>query len=642
MIRQRTKPKALILALIAVLLLSLIPLAPAQTLGAAAPWQANTAYKAGDQVTYSGKSYQCLQNHTSLTGWEPPNVPALWKDITGGDNGGGADTQAPTVPANVTVSSKTSSSVTLAWAASSDNVGVTGYEVYRGGALAAAVAGTSAAVGGLAANTPYTFTVKAKDAAGNVSAASAAVTVTTSPASTADSTAPTAPTGLKVNGVTSSSVTLSWTASTDNVGVTGYEVYRGSAPAASVTGTSATVSGLAAGTSYTFTVKAKDAAGNISSASASVTAVTGQGPGTPPGPRRFVAYASTWNTSIYDLKPENIPNYITNVNLSFARPDTAYVKGSYEFDQAVAGFEFVEGAAATTGQKKFTAQQSQDLRSAIAALKARGTEVWVSVGGWSYSQGDQWSRFSAPRVVDLALDLGASGVDIDWESSSSVCNKGDAAAFSCTKDAEISGIIASLHSEIASRSAGLKISIAGWSTGAYYVKGTPFEEGKVQWGSPFGGTMYTVVKNHGSKIDMINLMSYDAGDYFDPRESYESYRAIYGGVINMGMQIAPEGAGGAILEVEAPAGTVYDADMLTGQNNMAVQYYNVETMVKYIKNKGKASDGFMLWQLWKQRVHQPAPAGAATENSAGQYVCRNLPLSGDCSQSIPALPKLTP
>ncbi|MFC7441071.1 glycosyl hydrolase family 18 protein [Laceyella putida] len=222
-----------------------------------------------------------------------------------------------------------------------------------------------------------------------------------------------------------------------------------------------------------------------------------------------------------------------------------------------------------TGQKKFTSQQAQDLRNNIAALKARGTEVWISVGGWAYSQGSQWANFSAPRVVDLALDLGASGVDIDWESSGSSCNKLEAAQFSCSKDGEIAGIITNLYNEIHSRGVNLKISIAGWSTGAYYVKGTPFEEGKVQWGSPFGGTMYRVVKDHGSKIDFINLMSYDAGDYYDPREGYESYRAIYNGPINMGMEIAPEGAGGAVLEVAAPAGTVYDADMLTGQNNIA-------------------------------------------------------------------------
>lgn len=359
-----------------------------------------------------------------------------------------------------------------------------------------------------------------------------------------------------------------------------------------------------------------------------------------PGDRMYVAYASTWNTSIYDLTTSNIPDYITNLNLAFVRPDTTYVKGSYAFDQEVAGFEFFEGAATPNGQRKFTPQQSQDLRSSIAALKARGTKVFLSVGGWSYSQGSQWSGFNAKNIVDLAQDLGAAGVDIDWESSGSNCNKQTEGQFGCTKDGEIAGIITSLHHEIQARNADLQISIAGWSTGAYYVKGTPFEEGKVQWGSPFGGTMYRVVKDHGNKIDFINLMSYDGGEYYDPREGYESYRAIYGGPINMGMQIAPEGSGSAVLKLKAEPGTVYDAEMLTGQNNMATKYYNVETLVNYIKNKGRVNDGFMLWQLWKQRVHQPAPAGAATENSAGQYVCSNLPLKGNCSQTIPALPKL--
>jgi hypothetical protein len=319
----------------------------------------------------------------------------------------------------------------------------------------------------------------------------------------------------------------------------------------------------------------------------------------------------------------------------------AYVKGSYEFDQAVAGFEFVEGALTQSGvQKKFTAQQKTDLRNNIAALKARGTQVFISVGGWSYSQGDQWTRFNATNVVNLALDLGATGVDIDWESSSSVCTK-TPGAISCTRDGEIANIISTLYTA----RQGLQISIAGWSTGAYYIIGSPFEEGKVQWGSPFGGTMYNVVKNHGSKINFINLMSYDGGEYYDPREGYESYRAIYSGPINIGIEIAPEGAGGAVLELEAPRAIPAPCTegMMNGQNNLASDWYNVSTAVCFLKNRaGASNDGMMIWQLWKERVHAPAPAGAATVNSASQYICRNLPLSGNCNDAVPNLPKLTP
>jgi chitodextrinase len=96
--------------------------------------------------------------------------------------GGGADTQPPSVPSGVVVTGQTANSVSLSWTASTDNVGVTGYDVYNGGAKAATVTSTSATVGGLASGTTYSFTVRARDAAGNVSAPSAAVTATTNAA----------------------------------------------------------------------------------------------------------------------------------------------------------------------------------------------------------------------------------------------------------------------------------------------------------------------------------------------------------------------------------------------------------------------------------------------------------------------------
>ncbi|MFJ8629967.1 carbohydrate binding domain-containing protein [Streptomyces sp. NPDC093568] len=102
-------------------------------------------------------------------------------DISLDGPGGGSDTQAPSVPGSLRSTGKTSSSVSLAWNASSDNVGVTAYDIYRGATQVLSVSGTSATVSGLSASTGYTFTVKARDAAGNTSAASNAVTVTTDP-----------------------------------------------------------------------------------------------------------------------------------------------------------------------------------------------------------------------------------------------------------------------------------------------------------------------------------------------------------------------------------------------------------------------------------------------------------------------------
>jgi bacillolysin len=95
------------------------------------------------------------------------------------------DTQAPTTPTSLTASGITQTSANMAWTASTDNVGVTGYNVYKGGVLIGSPTGTSYSVTGLSAGTTYAMTVKAKDAAGNLSAA-ASVNVTTPGAATTD------------------------------------------------------------------------------------------------------------------------------------------------------------------------------------------------------------------------------------------------------------------------------------------------------------------------------------------------------------------------------------------------------------------------------------------------------------------------
>ncbi|WBU39146.1 RICIN domain-containing protein [Homoserinibacter sp. YIM 151385] len=106
--------------------------------------------------------------------------------VTSNNSASGAttvvDTQAPTAPGNVTAGPATNSTngtqARIAWSASSDNVGVTGYRVYRDGVLAASTSSLSATVSGLTAGSTYTWTVRAVDAAGNISTASTAVSAT--------------------------------------------------------------------------------------------------------------------------------------------------------------------------------------------------------------------------------------------------------------------------------------------------------------------------------------------------------------------------------------------------------------------------------------------------------------------------------
>ncbi|MFD4676030.1 fibronectin type III domain-containing protein [Lentzea sp. NPDC058450] len=233
------------------------------------------AWLLGDKAVglHDGGPSKCVQNPTDgdMSLFQPVNEALRKWNLTLVTGGG--DTSAPSVPANPRSTGTTASSASLAWDASTDNVGVTGYDVYNGSTLATTVTGTTATVSSLKADTDYTFTIKARDAAGNTSAASTAVTARTQPG-TGDTEAPTAPNNLRSTGVTASSVALAWDASTDNVGVTGYEVLNGSTVVAKATGTTATVTGLTADTSYTFSVRALDAAGNQSKQSAEVTART--------------------------------------------------------------------------------------------------------------------------------------------------------------------------------------------------------------------------------------------------------------------------------------------------------------------------------------------------------------------------------
>ncbi|WP_405145829.1 fibronectin type III domain-containing protein [Sphaerisporangium sp. NBC_01403] len=193
------------------------------------------------------------------------------------------DCTAPSTPTGLAVTGRTDTSVSLSWSASTDTggSGLRGYNVYRSGTKVTAtpVTGTSFTDTGLTAGHTYQYTVEAVDNAGNASGRSAAVSATTTGCA-GDCTAPTAPT-LTSTGKTAASVSLSWSGATDNVGVTGYDLYRGTTLVASPTGTSYTDDGLSPSTGYSYTVKAKDAAGNLSPASNTVTVVTDAQSGNP-------------------------------------------------------------------------------------------------------------------------------------------------------------------------------------------------------------------------------------------------------------------------------------------------------------------------------------------------------------------------
>jgi endoglucanase len=243
---------------------------------------------AGQQIAPAGQSAwrrEVQFRITSAGTWDPTNdwsMPSaagvnnhmtlfdgttrVWGDAPGS---GPADTTPPSVPGRPTFTNVTSTGATANWTASTDNVAVRNYAVYSStGGLVGTTTSTSLAITGLTPSTAYSYTVVAVDTSDNASAASPAGTVTTA-AATGDITAPTKPGTPTASGLTSTGVTLSWAASTDAVGVTGYDVLRlggtaGPVVVATATGTSAAVTGLTASTAYQFAIRARDAAGNLS------------------------------------------------------------------------------------------------------------------------------------------------------------------------------------------------------------------------------------------------------------------------------------------------------------------------------------------------------------------------------------------
>ncbi|MER7212979.1 spherulation-specific family 4 protein [Streptosporangium sp. NPDC000239] len=192
----------------------------------------------------------------------------------------GSGGSTPSAPAAPTTSQVEATSLQLSWA-SAAHPGVVGYDVYQGSVKIGTQANhtpsaTTFDVAGLSPSTAYTFSVRARDRAGNTSAASTAVSVTTAAAS---ATAPTTPGTPVASDVAPTSVKLAWTASDDTDAddhVASYDVFRDGVRVLSVPGDVTTVNlgGLKGGQTYAFTVKARDTTDRPSAASGAVSVST--------------------------------------------------------------------------------------------------------------------------------------------------------------------------------------------------------------------------------------------------------------------------------------------------------------------------------------------------------------------------------
>lgn len=196
----------------------------------------------------------------------------------GGGDENGAGGRLPGAPVGVTAEAGSSTSVHVMWNAVSARPAVRAYEVYRGSVKVREVPGTERMVDvvRLSPGTAYTFTVRARDTEGRLGPRSRAVRATTPGAVAADDHAPSAPGATRGRAVGGRAAQLSWAASTDDRGVVSYDVYQGASKIHSVGGnqTATVVTGLRPGTAYAFTVRARDAADNVSAPGAVVRLTT--------------------------------------------------------------------------------------------------------------------------------------------------------------------------------------------------------------------------------------------------------------------------------------------------------------------------------------------------------------------------------
>ncbi|GAB4075954.1 fibronectin type III domain-containing protein [Nostocoides australiense] len=362
-------------------------------------------------VTVGSLTLAVTEPRTTITGLTADTAyraTVMAKDTSGNTSGEAAvdfrtvttaDTQAPTAPTALSAT-PTTNAVTLTWTASTDNVGVVGYDVTIG-STTQTVTGSPATVTGLSPTTAYRATVVAKDAAGNVSTPAVIDFRTATPA---DTQAPSAPTGLSAT-PTTDAVTVNWTASTDNVGVAAYDVTVGDTTK-TVTGTSAAFTGLTPTTAYRATVVAKDAAGN-SSTPATVDFRTTTPPDTqaPTAPTNLRATADstsanlTWTASSDNV---GVTGYVVSV-------------GSITQTVTTTSATVTRLSAATTYTARVVAEDAAGNQSTAAsvtfttAANPTGKVIYVSPDG---SDANPGTAGSPKRTIQAAVDLAEPGTVI--------------------------------------------------------------------------------------------------------------------------------------------------------------------------------------------------------------------------------------
>jgi len=502
-----------------------------------AAWNAATIYQSGDKLTFQGKLYQATTqiwnaapNYCTSCGWyqelgtcsatanQPPSV-ALTAPANGASFASGA---AITVSAN----------------ASDADGSIAKVEFFRGStSLGSDSSAPYAVTWNNAGAGSYQLTAVATDNQG-ATATSAARSITVTGTAPTDTTPPGVPSGLASSTQTSSSVTLAWNAASDNAGgsgIAGYRVYRNGTLVGSPTGTAYTDTALAADTSYSYQVAARDNAGNVSANSAALSVRTKPAGGG--GGKRVIGYFTQWgiygrNYQVADIEKSGSAGYLTHINYAFGnvrnnRCEVGVVQPSdpnsgaggdafADYTKAFAAAQSVDGVADTW---------DQPLRgnwNQLKKLKAKhpGLKVLISLGGWTWSRGfasaarpenrqafvasciDAYIRGNLP-VTDGAGGSAAAagvfdGIDIDWEYP-------NACGISCgsAEDRQnFTALLAEFRRQLNEVRSGLLLTVA---VGAGVDKIRATDPGQYH-----------------PSLDYINVMTYDFHGAFEPITNHHS------------------------------------------------------------------------------------------------------------------------
>ncbi len=328
------------------------------------------------------------------------------------------DTQAPTAPTNLSATVISVSQINLSWTASADNVGVTNYLIERcagasctGFAQIATPATTTFNDSGLTASTSYSYRVRATDAAGNLSAYSNVATTAT--LALPDTTPPSAPSNLAATVISVSQINLSWTASTDNVGVTNYLVERCAgasctsfAQIATSTTTTYNNTGLTASTSYSYRVRATDAAGNLSGYSNVVTAAT---------------------PALPDTTPPSAPSNLAATAISVSQINLSWTASTDNVGVTNYLVERCSGASCTSFAQIATSTTTSYSNTGLTASTSYSYRVRATDGAGNLSGYSNAATAATPALPDttppsapsnlVASVISASQINLSWTAS---------------------------------------------------------------------------------------------------------------------------------------------------------------------------------------------------------------------------------